>query len=598
MMSVFAQGALVPLESPAYRLLERAENLGLLATPLPQLRPLNRTTVATHLHELDSISIIKPLSTTDRRELKKLLTEFSFELNGMMPKTDESRTAVVRKAAFSWLPNAMYGNGDDLFSIQDDSFRVRINPRFRYDVGKSPDAAWNGLRRMGFGWSAQMDWEHKLSVSFRYLDHFDHANTAIPNHTLREWQTNGISDFLVAGETPSIVTRNPDDPAQTRTSDEYLVSTTSLGYQLGKVHILVGREPVGWGPGERQKLTLGEQVSPLDQIRLDFDLSKHLRFVYIHGWLRADPAVQDTLYNPNDAELRLLDRPKYVAAHRLEWNPSHVFTLGVSEAVIYGDRAPDLAYLVPVNLFFASEENRGNNDNKSMTFDFTVRPVQGGSVYGGIWIDDLTFGKVGTSYLPNKVGYLAGVLFDDPLHLSNTRFYTEYTRMDPYAGAHYYAINRYEHWGQPLGLDLQPDADQLALHGEWSPTENWQLAVESSTMRHIDSARVNGYHITPGSILQMYPPGVASLGLPWGEGQGQIIHTFGLSARYEAIEHFWLAFGWQQQRSNFFNTQPEMADSYLPGALQHRPGLFDFGSSTFKYTNTLWTMSVLFNLDR
>ena len=527
-----------------------------------------------------------------------LLLEFSFESTGELPKTDNSRTAIVRKTAFRWFPNVMYGNGDDLFAVRDDDFRVRINPRFRYDVGSSPNSAWDGLRRMGFGWSLQADWQNKLSVSFRYLDHFDRANSATPNHTFREWQTNGISDLLVNGETSSTVTRNPNDPAQTRTSDEYLVSTTSLGYQLGRVHILVGREAVGWGPGERQKLTLGQQVSPLDQIRLDFDISSHLRLMYLHGWLRANPPVVDTLYNPDDAELRLLDRPKYVAAHRLEWNPSHLLTLGLSEAVIYGDRAPDLAYLVPVNLFFASEENRGDNDNKSITFDFTVRPLKGSSVYGGIWLDDLTFGKVGSSYLANKVGYLGGVLLDDPWKLKNTRLLVEYTRMDPYAGGHYYAINRYEHWGRPLGLDLPPDADQLALRGEWKPTSQWQLSAETETMRHIETARINGYDISPGSILRMYPQAVQGLGLPWGEGQGQYSQSIGLSARYEAIEHFWLAFGWQRQRMSFFNTQPEMQSTYLPDALQHRPGLFEWGDKTFKYTNTLWSISVLFNIER
>ena len=297
--------------------------------------------------------------------------------------------------------------------------------------------------------------------------------------------------------------------------------------------------------------------------------------------------MQDSIYNVDDAQPRKLDRSKYVAAHRLEWTPSKYVKIGLSESVIYGDRAPDVAFLVPVNLFIAAEENRGNNDNKTFAIDFTVKPIKRATVYGGLWVDDLTFGKVGTDYIQNKFGYLSGLILDNPFRLADTRFYSEYARMDPYAGAHYYAINRYTHWGRPLGIDLPPDADQLTIHGEWMPTSHWLITGETATMRHIETMTLNGYAISPGSILRLYPKEVNNESLPWGEGQGEFSHTFGLTGRYEVFEHCWLALTWQQVRTADFNTQPDLAGSY-PNSVQHRPGLFDYGKATFQKTNTLW----------
>ena len=278
----FAQGSVVPLSSPAYRLLERAENLQLLSSNLPQHRPLTRGEVAFHLSQLDSAvransEANTDFSKVDREQLDGLLFEFSFEIKGDVPRSDQSRISQIRKVAFRWLPKPMYRNGDDLWDFQEDDFTVRINPRFRYDVGNSPNPEWNGLRRMGMGWSIQADWLRKFSVSFRYIDHYDPANSSSARHTLREWNRFGQGDILLAGESVSNITRNPVDSTYTKTSEEYLNSTTSIGYKAGKLHILAGRESVGWGPGIQHQLSLGQQVAPLDQIRLDFNLSRHFR---------------------------------------------------------------------------------------------------------------------------------------------------------------------------------------------------------------------------------------------------------------------------------------------------------------------------------
>ncbi len=593
----WAQGSVVPLGSPAYRLLERADNLGLLQTPFPQLRPLSRKTIALYLFQLDSVKM--SLSVSDRNRLHELLREFTFEHSGTLLSNSDTRVNWVRSKAFKWLPNWIYRNGDDLSQYREDDFTLRINPKFRYDVGQSPIESWNGLRRMGFGWSIQADWQQKLGINFRYIDHFDAANSSSFNHTFHDWQTISSSDLLVSGESPSSITRNPGDSAKPKTSDEYIVSETSLSYQVGRLHILLGREPISWGPGVCQQLTLGRQTAPMDQIRLDFELSRHFRFMYIHGWLYAQPQVVDSIYDPNDAHPRKLDRPKYVAAHRVEWTPNKRVTIGISESVIYGDRAPDLPYLIPINLFFASEENRGDNDNKSLTVDFKFRPIDRVTTYGGVWVDDLTFGKVGTGFLQNKFGYLAGAVTDDPFRLSGTRWLCEYTRMDPYAGGHFYAINRYDHWGRPLGLDLPPDADRLTLRSEYTPTARWQLAIESQTARHIDFAYIDSILVYPGSILRMYPYSVQERSLSWGSGAGSFQQVISLTARYEFLEHFWVSFAWQQNRTGTFISQSEFRKDFPKGYnSQARPGLFDWASKKFDNTSTLWTLSVMVNPDR
>ncbi|MDK9700598.1 MAG: hypothetical protein OEM52_10680 [bacterium] len=593
--SAYAQGATVPLSSPAYLLLERAENLGLLEVPLPTHRPLTRVEVARYLALLDKI--YGELTIADAERLLDLEREFAFELKKQPPAYLESRSAKLRKGIFTWFPEKLYWKGESAFSSENPGLAIKANPRIRYDWGFSHDNEWDRLHRYGLGWSVQMTWQEKLGVSFRYLDHMDKVPTD-GIHTYRDWKEHGTSDHLTAGEQPSFITRNLNEKTYRHESDEYIVSTTSMSYSFGRLNVLLGREPVGWGPGIRHKLTLGSQVSPVDQLRLDFAITDHLRFVYIHGWLRSEPALKDTIPDPGDSQLRLLDRPKYVAAHRLEWTPRHWLTVGLAEAVIYGDRAPELPYLIPVNLFYATEHNRGDNDNKSVAIDLTVRPYKHISAYGGVWIDDLTVGKLGTDYLQNKFGYLGGTVIDDPFGIENLRWLAEYARMDPYAGSHFYGINRYNHWGTPLGLDLPPNADQLAIRTEWQPGMRWHLSAESAMFRHVETATLNGVELAPGDIGSMYPKSVAKLSIPWGEGQGEHANSVEVALRYELIEHCWLGLSWRQVQSGAFNTQPEQRNAYRADALQRRPGLFDVAKKNYSETATLWSLSFQFNPDR
>ncbi|MCX7835826.1 MAG: hypothetical protein N2450_07135 [bacterium] len=588
---IFAQGATIPISSSIYPFLERLETFQTAKKTLPSHRPLTRIEAAQFLLSVDTTQ----LTPIDKQKFAQFLNELHFEVNQSFSKKHSKKTSWTKKKLFFWLPKGIYESHNDFFHFKKQEFAIRINPRIRMDYTKSPSKDWNRQQRIGLGWSFQSQW-NEIGVSFRYLDHMD----KVPSKnamTFREWRIFGNSDIAFQGESESYLTRNPQDWTKEKTSEEYIVSTASLSYTWKTLNFLIGRETVGWGPGVRQKLMLGQQISPIDQLRLDFQLLDNLRFVYLHGWLLNDPPVTDTMDFPEDAKPRVLDRQRYVAAHRLEWRMKKWITIGLSESVIYGDRAPELPYLIPINLFYATEHNRRDNDNKSLAVDVKFQAIPKQWLYGGIWIDDLTTGKLGTGFIQNKFGYLVGSILYDPLTLKNSRFVFEYARMDPFAGSHFYQINRYEHWGKPLGLDLLPHSDQWSLLAEWEPFSDWKIYLESTTTRHIDSTILGDLTLASGSLFSHYPPAAYHSSLQFGNGRGRNVHDLQATISYELFEHCFIMVKWRQKRIGVFNTQNsgsisnQKHNSYLPG-------LFDWSNKHYSQTYSQWVLSFLFNFDR
>lgn len=587
----FTQGATTPTSSPVYTFLERHEALDLLSRPLPTHRPLTRKEIASFLKEIDESKVSK----SDLYHMKEYFREYHFEINESFAFDNSERSSWLRKLPFRWFPKSIYESQNDLYHFEENKFAIRFNPRIRFDVSQSQTKTLDKQQRSGLGWSIQSQWEN-IGFSFRYLDHFDKV-PAVNAFTLREWRTFGTTYPLFQSESESYITRNPPNPNKSRTSEEYIVSTTAITYQWKKLNFLLGRETVGWGPGNRNKLTLGKHISPIDQVRLDVEFLSNLRFVYLHGWIQSKPSLKDTLYSAGDAQLRMVDRQKYIAAHRLEWIPVKQLTLGISEAVIYADRAPELPYLIPINLFFATEHNRGDNDNKSIAFDVSWRVSKGMNLYAGLWVDDLTIDKIGTGYVQNKFANLYGLTLVDPFTLPQMRWNVEYAKMNPFAGSHFFQINRYEHWGKPLGLDLFPNSDQLSMQFDWEPYFRWQIGFESAVTRHVETSKIGNAVLSSGDINSHYPMENYQSNLYFGNGQGKQYHDIQAHIQYEMFENFHLILQWRQHRWGAFDSQ----NSNLLTTTEYRrylPGLFDLDKKTYPNSHSQVLFSVLFNIAR
>ena len=72
---------------------------------------------------------------------------------------------------------------------------------------------------------------------------------------------------------------------------------------------------------------------------------------------------------------------KYLAGHRLELMLCPKLYLSGSEAVVYGDRNVEFAYLNPIMPYHVAEHHLGDKDNNTMAFDVTAFPIKNHKLY-------------------------------------------------------------------------------------------------------------------------------------------------------------------------------------------------------------------------
>jgi hypothetical protein len=217
---------------------------------------------------------------------------------------------------------------------------------------------------------------------------------------------------------------------------------TILGVRLGPARVEAGRLRFAWGPGREGRLLVSGDSPPLDAVRL------------IARWGRIHLSHAAT-------QLRSSIGERYMAAHRIAY-VSSALTVGVSETVVFGNRAYDLAYLSPVQLFYVVESNNGDGDNNLVGVDFRWIPRAGWKLYGEIVVDDSNL-RDGWSYYGNKNAFQLGIDRSGLPALPNTDLHAEWSLIDQYTYTHRRPINVAQHFSSPVGHRIGTDADLLTV---------------------------------------------------------------------------------------------------------------------------------------
>jgi hypothetical protein len=213
-----------------------------------------------------------------------------------------------------------------------------------------------------------------------------------------------------------------------------------------------GRERVLSGMGYACRTLLSTNAPAFDAVRFEVH-SGVLRFSFLHGSLLG---THDTIEN-----YRPYYDAKYIAMHRVEADLFDAVRVGVSEAVVYSERAFDFAYINPVNFFKSAEHAGGDRDNPMLGFDIQTMPLHGMQLYGSLLIDDVDFAKWGTGWYGDKFVWQAGAM--SSALIKNTDITIEYARVEPYTFTHLYRNNEYTNKGVALGMDVPPNSDRWTL---------------------------------------------------------------------------------------------------------------------------------------
>jgi hypothetical protein len=258
----------------------------------------------------------------------------------------------------------------------------------------------------------------------------------------------------------------------------------------------VGNERVLWGSGYDQKMIMSDNVRQFPFLRADLQY-KAIKYTFMHAWLLGTPRPwTDFVSADSAANIKgpyIAD--KYIAAHRIEFSFPRYLDVAFNEMVIYSNRSPDLAYMVPFMLLESAQRNRGERDNGLWSFDVRTHFTPGMEITGTVLFDDLHLPDFFKNRYYNEIlvgnvaanAYQAGVFLTDPYMPQNTSLMVEWTHVQPYVFSHDYSIeDNYTSFGAILGPRIGPNSDSWFVRGDLFPSKQLMLSLRWFRERHGD----------------------------------------------------------------------------------------------------------------
>lgn len=451
-----AQTVYVPVSHWVYDFLDRMETKRLLPVVLNGTRPMTRSEIASHLETL--IDQQPLLNETERDQLDFLRFEFQEELPQEHRISYQSRIKVLTKSRLidPYLPGFIYPRGRHLLEIEHGPLRVNWDPIFYRSCLWANDDTLSVQERVNIDTNGFLLWGTIGQFVGFYTDVRD----------TREWGTRKYPGGNTTAPGLGFVQGNG---RQIYHDETIAYALLSLRY----ASLMFGKDVNLWGPGHGGQLMLSDNATSYDQLKLQISL-KRLKFTSLIGWLRA----YSPEYYANGARSRIM------AAHRLEFSPFPFIDLGLQETIIYAGRQLEPAYANPLMFFRSAEHYLGDQDNAAMGLDFELKTIAKTKVYGELFVDDLTTGKLGTDFYGNKYGYTAGLFHVDLLTIPQLDLRLEYTHLRPFTYSHKNAETSYQHFSTLLGHWIGPNSDYFSGELTYRLSRRTLFLLQYEHLRH------------------------------------------------------------------------------------------------------------------
>jgi len=436
--SIFAANiSSVPLNHPIYPFFDRLETKGLINDLLMGTKPITRDRVANILLHLDSTRT--ELTSIDLQNLDNFLLDFRFEINS--------------KIKYKELPE-----GQDWHTVLQPSQFVKDFSRILKQNNPEEE---NHV----FLWENEENnlyFDHIFTLTY---DKTSDNEYRIANSTLYSFRGLLASNFAyslnielvgVQGDKPYRETDPILKGSWTQTSEDdakifFDRSGGELALNTQYIDLRFAMQPVSWGWGESGTLILSDYVEQFPYISITKNWGWG-SFTFLHGKLLAEQDSVSEIYGKFFPD-------KWVAAQRFEFSPWNPLTIGLNETFIYGNRYADWAYMIPFNFYRAVQHNLKDRDNATISIDAQYLASPGIKLYGTIFLDEMSQGKLGTNWYGNKHAFQFGAHFVDPFNLDNLSLRMEYVAIMPWVYTHKYKVNRYVNDMRALGHWAGPNSE-------------------------------------------------------------------------------------------------------------------------------------------
>jgi len=453
--TLFASQLHVPINDPIYLYLDRMATMGIVRNIFNDALPLNRDEVAKAL-----VKIFKhreQLSKVDRQILEEYISDYRYEFRDKKHwKIKNNSNTYFRFSKFNNFKNdfkdifTYRNNSEDLhlFVHKNNNELLWLDFDFMGRV-EAQNKSVRNVGAMGFIISSQIGKHFSL-----YVDAYQYGQT------IQE----GFDYFSPEMNKPFRSTEG--NMYYTDKSDAYIQYTSKLGsFELGK-------EPLHWGNSNNSMiLSKSDSNASFAFIKWERKFYKS-KFTFLHASL-----LPNDLYIDSISERRAYSK-KYLVGHRWEFMPFTKFHFGFTEMIVYGERNPDLTYLIPTVFLWPSQHNLMDRDNTIMSVEFEYFPLNKMKLYGSWYLDELSYGKLFSKWWGNKFGYQMGMHFTPKLSNLSTDFTFEFTAVRPWTYTHKYSINSFTHAGGNLGFEYGPNTQLFYTQNRWWITKRQILIFE------------------------------------------------------------------------------------------------------------------------
>ncbi|MBU1680135.1 MAG: hypothetical protein KKD86_15025, partial [Bacteroidetes bacterium] len=152
-------------------------------------------------------------------------------------------------------------------------------------------------------------------------------------------------------------------------------------------------------------------------------------------------------------------------------------------------RAIDLDYLNPFAFYTSIQHSEQDRDNAMLFFDFKNNSVKGLKIFGMFLIDDMDFGKIGTSWYGNKTLFSLGLyssLFNAFCPLD---FSLQFIRVEPYTFTHRIRGNEYSNLGYNLIEPIIPNSQIFNAAVFYRFSSNLDIVLSYLNIVHGDNEK-------------------------------------------------------------------------------------------------------------
>jgi hypothetical protein len=480
----FSQTIYLSVSHEVYPFLKRMEARGMLTGYRDAAKPLSRIVLAKHLKTLEGAT--DRMTEVERDEYEFLKGEFHYELATLAGDLEPSeiRWHVISETFPGGIVNLEPNFRIGQTNIENTSVRVRDQ----------------GIKLYGYVFD-------DVGYYFNFVDSRE-SGSAI--------------DFTKAlTPDPGVVPTKKTD-----NSLEYNTTEAQLNFRVGAFNFSLEKMQNIWGLERNGNLTFSNKAPSYPQIKMRVPVTDWLDFIYLHAELNSNVIDSSRSYMANSSALepifREVDRPKYMAAHMLEFTPTRGVDISLGESVVYSDRGPLLIYLIPIMFFKSAEHYNGDKDNIQWFGNLDLNLIRNVNVYGSLFIDDLSLDNIliGEEH-PNYFGYTVGFQSYDVL-LKNVEFTAEYTRINPWVYTHQYPATEYTNNGYIMGSWMGQNSENVFLDLSFKPHRSVSFGGSMQIFRKGGQKDIYyQYH---------YPPGQPFLYGPLHEER-----SIGFHARYQFV---------------------------------------------------------------